>query len=405
MHVAVIGGGASGMAAAYAAAINGAKTILFEKNEKLGKKLFISGKGRCNLTNDSDIQNHLANVVDNPRFLYSAYNAFSPVDLMRLMTEAGVSLKTERGDRVFPLSDKSSDIISAWQKLLLKSNVDIHLNETVLSFDKKDASFAIKTDQKQYTFDKLIIATGGFTYQATGSTGDGYRFARSFGHSIVPLRPSLVGIKAVIPTSLAGLSLKNCEITVKKSEKVLFSEFGEMLFTHSGISGPIVLTASAKINNLPFEELMIYLDLKPAITMETLDQRLIRELTAGGSKALKNRMPELLPKSLIEPILEQAGLDPLAPCHSITKADRLRLALLLKAFPIKPIGLEAFNGAIVTAGGVNVKEVDPKDMQSKLVSGLYFAGELLDVDALTGGYNLQIAFSTGYLAGRSAANA
>lgn len=405
MSVAVVGGGAAGMAAAYAAAKSGAEVVLFEQNEKLGKKLFISGKGRCNLTNDSPIDNHLKNVIDNPRFLYSAYHAFSPNDLIVLIEGAGVPLKTERGDRVFPVSDKSSDILSAWQRLLHKENVTVRLNQKILSVEKEGEDFSLKTSDGVFQFDKVILTTGGFTYQATGSTGDGYRFAERFGHTLIPLKPSLVGLKADLPIELAGLSLKNVALTVTAAGKKIYSDFGEMLFTHTGVSGPIILSASAKINRLDLSEVRLILDLKPALPPEVLDQRLVRELAAGGNKLIKNIMPELLPKSLVPFLLSQAGIDPSTPCHSVTKGDRSRLATALKSLTVLPKDFEEFNGAIVTAGGVSVREVDPKDMQSKLVKGLYFAGELLDVDALTGGYNLQLAFSTGYLAGISAANA
>ena len=405
MLVAVIGGGAAGMAAAYAAADKGAQVVLFEQNEKLGKKVYISGKGRCNLTNDSPIENHVKNVVSNPRFLYSAYHAFPPEDLIALIESTGVSLKTERGGRVFPVSDKASDVISAWQILLQKKNVAIRLNERILSIEKNEERFLLRTSKGETSADRVILATGGFTYQATGSTGDGYRFAEAFGHSLVPLCPSLVGLKVNIPIELAGLSLKNVAITVKKGGKTVYADFGEMLFTHSGVSGPMILSASAKINRLDLADVMISIDLKPALTPEVLDERLLRELSAGSNKILRNVMPTLLPKSLIDFVLRQAKIDPMTPCHSVTKAERGELVNTLKGLTIRPTGFEEFNGAIVTAGGVSVREVDPKDMQSKLVKGLFFAGELLDVDAMTGGYNLQIAFSTGYLAGLGAANA
>ena len=405
MLVAVIGGGAAGFAAAYSAASYGAEVTLFEKNEKLGKKIYISGKGRCNLTNDSDIENHIAHVISNPRFLFSAYHAFSPADLMALMESVGTPLKTERGGRVFPVSDKASDIIAAWKTLLGEAGVKIRLEEPVRQIEKTGEQFSIHTDHGIFVFDKVIIATGGFTYQATGSTGDGYRFAEKFGHGLTDLRPSLVGIKADVPACLAGLSLKNVELSVYSAGKVLFRDFGEMLFTHGGISGPIVLSASAKINRLDLSEVRLTIDLKPALTLEMLDARLIREFAAQANKSLKNAMPALMPKSLIEFVLGQAGISLLRPCHSVTKEERRALCSKIKAIEIMPTGFEEFNGAIVTAGGVSVSEINAKDMQSKIVPGLYFAGEVLDVDALTGGYNLQIAFSTGYLAGRSAAKA
>lgn len=405
MSVAIIGGGAAGLAASYAAALGGAETVLFEKNEKLGKKVFISGKGRCNLTNDSSIENHISNVVNNPRFLYSAYHALSPEDLMNMIRAGGTPLKTERGGRVFPISDKSSDVIAAWKRLIDSVGVDVRLNEEVRALRKQGDTFVLETSEKVYTFDKVIICTGGMTYRATGSTGDGYRFAESFGHTVTDLFPALVGLKASIPETLAGLSLKNVELKVLKKGKEFFSDFGEMLFTHTGISGPIVLTASSKISRLDMKEIELLLDLKPALSDETLDARLVREFSAAANKHLKNVMPELMPKSLIEVVLAQANISPEAPCHSVTREERRRLCSAIKGIKIHPTGTEETNGAIITSGGVSVSEVNAKNMMSKIVPGLYFAGELLDVDALTGGYNLQIAFSTGYLAGQSAANA
>ena len=404
MLIAVIGGGPAGMMAAYAAAEQGANVTLFDRNEKLGKKLFISGKGRCNLTNDSDFNEHIANVVTNPRFMYSAYKALTPRDLMQMIESTGVPLKTERGNRVFPVSNKSSDILSALKRLLSYYPIQICLNERVLSVTKAGESFSLRTDVRTYTYDKVIVCTGGNTYQATGSTGDGYSFARAFGHSIEPLRPALVGLKADVPTELAGLSLKNVRFVVEKEKGVVAEEFGEMLFTHSGISGPIVLTVSSRINKMDLSSLSFHIDLKPAITAETLDERLLREFSAAPNKSLKNVLHALMPRSLISYVIENARINGDIPVHSVTKKARTSLATVLKSLPIRVTGFEEFNGAIVTSGGVKVTEIDPKNMQSKLVPGLYFAGEVLDVDALTGGFNLQIAFSTGYLAGMSAAN-
>ena len=403
MHIAVIGGGAAGMAAAYAAASAGADVVIFERNEKLGKKLFISGKGRCNLTNDSEIEQHLANVMHNPRFLYSAYHALSPTDLIFLIEGRGVKLKTERGGRVFPESDKSSDILRAWQSLLSEARVKFHLEERVHAIGRSEQGFTIDTAVGKYRFDKVIVCTGGITYQATGSTGDGYRFAAKLGHSITQLFPSLVGIRADLPNTLPGLSLKNVEITVLSGGKIVCKEFGEMLFTHTGISGPIVLRASARINRMEMKDVRISLDLKPALSEDVLDARLLRDFGDGINKTIRKVLPSLMPRSLIPLVLIQAGIDPDTPCHSISKEARKALCHIVKGVEIVPIGFEETNGAIVTSGGVAVAEVNAKDMQSKLVPGLYFAGEILDVDALTGGYNLQIAFSTGYLAGMKAA--
>ena len=405
MRIAVIGGGASGMAAAYAAATVGARVTLFESNEKLGKKLYISGKGRCNLTNDSPIETHLENVVSNPRFLFSAYHAFSPKDLMTLMEKSGVALKTERGNRVFPRSDKSSDVISAWKRLLQKAKVNLSLCDRVRSIELKGDVFEVLSASGTYDFDRVIVCTGGITYRATGSTGDGYRFAESFGLSLVQPAPALVGIKADLSAELAGLALKNVGLTCKKEGKILYRDFGEMLFTHEGVSGPIVLSLSSKINRLALKDLTIYIDLKPALSIETLDARLVREFAAAPNKALKNVMAELMPKAIVSTVLTQAQLSKNRPCQSVTKGERQRLVETIKGISILPSDFEEFNGAIVTAGGVSVAEIDPKTLQSKKIKGLFFAGEVLDVDALTGGFNLQIAFSTGYLAGLSAANA
>ena len=404
MDIAVVGGGAAGMAAAYGAASMGARVVVFERNEKLGKKLFISGKGRCNLTNDSDIEHHLANVVNNPRFLYSAYHALTPSDLMRLMESTGTSLKTERGGRVFPLSDKSSDILRAWKSLLELTSVKVHTDERVHSIAKEGEKFTVDTAVGKYFFDKVILCTGGMTYQATGSTGDGYRFAEKLGHTVSELLPALVGIRADLPKSLVGLSLKNVELTACMKGKELFREFGEMLFTHTGISGPIVLRTSSRINKADMSEITLSLDLKPALSFDTLDARLVRDFTANANRSVKNVLPELMPKSLIPLVLERGEIEPETPCHSISKEERHRLARTVKGIEIDPIGFEDMNGAIVTSGGISVTEVNPKDMQSKILPGLFFAGEILDVDALTGGFNLQIAFSTGFLAGTKAAN-
>jgi len=405
MRVAIIGGGPAGMAAAFAAATNGATVTLFESNEKLGKKLFISGKGRCNLTNDSPIENHLSNVLANPRFLYSAYHAFSPKDLMDLVESAGVPLKTERGNRVFPVSDKSSDVISAWTSLLKREKVEVRLRDKVFAVNTLGKGFLLRSESGEHSFDAVVISTGGITYQATGSTGDGYDFARAFGHTVTDLAPSLVGIRADLPRDLAGLSLKNVELSCLQNGKILYREFGEMLFTHSGVSGPIVLTLSAHINRCDLSTLSLSLDLKPALDAETLDARLVREFTASPNKSLQNVMPALMPRSLIGLVLSQAKIAGNRPCQSITKLERRALVSTIKSILLSPLGFEEFNGAIVTAGGVAVSEIDPKSMMSRRVRGLFFAGEVLDLDALTGGYNLQIAFSTGYLAGLHAANA
>lgn len=402
MVVAVIGGGAAGVMAAYSAASFGADVILFEKNEKLGKKMYISGKGRCNVTNNSAIEQHISNVVTNPKFLFAAYNAFSPTDLMQLIESEKIPLKTERGDRVFPISDKSSDIIFAFEKLLKKNNVKVYFNSEVEKVEKVDNQFLIFIGTKSVSVDKVIIATGGFTYQATGSTGDGYKFAKSFGLNVTPLYPALVGLKLKDPLDTPGLALKNVTASITVSGKT-YEEFGEMLFTHTGVSGPIILTLSSYVNKSNINGAKLMIDLKPALNIETLDNRLVREISSQPNKQLKSIMPNILPSSLIVPVLVSAGLTGREICNSITKTQRLSLLSVLKNLTFTIDRFEDFNGAIITSGGVEVKELDPKTMMSKNVSGLYFAGEVIDVDALTGGYNLQIAFSTGYLAGKSAA--
>lgn len=373
---------------------------LFEKNEKLGKKLFITGKGRCNITTTLEGEEFLNNVVRNKKFLYSAIYSFPPSRTMEFFKENNLELKVERGNRVFPKSDKSSDIIKCFEKALVKRDVDIKLNEEVLDVTK-DGNFIITTDKGFYTFDRVIVATGGKSYVSTGSTGKGYEIAKSFGHKVVDLKPALVPI-VINDEDLrecSGLSLKNVELVVKKKNKVFKKFFGEALITHFGISGPVVLTASSYINRIPNKDISLYLDLKPNLDFQTLDNRFLREFSNAPNKNLSNIMEKLLPKNLITPFLTRSKVEGAKKPSNITVEERHRLIKTLKEFPLSFNSIYDINAAIVTSGGVSTTEVDPSTMESKIVTGLYFTGEVLDVDALTGGFNLQIALSTGYLAG------
>lgn len=393
MKIAIIGGGPAGMMCAIKAAENHQVTI-FEKNEKLGKKLFITGKGRCNLTNYCDEREFLKNIVNNSSFMYSSIYSFSPFNTYYYFEELGLPLKVERGNRVFPASDKSSDVIRAYEKKLKTLGVKINLNYEVTSIEKVDGKFIINGREN---FDKVVIASGGISYKLTGSTGDGYKFAKDFGHKVIDQVPGLIGINLKNNFSLAGLTLKNVELKVLKDKKILSREFGEMLFTHRGISGPIVLTTSSKINRL--KDFEMYLDLKPALDTEKLDARILRDFHENQNKNLENVMKSLLPRDLIIYVLESAGISGDKKVNQITKEDRERLVRTIKNFSLKFDSLDDIDRAIVTSGGVDVKDIDPKTMESKKVKGLYFIGEVLDIDGLTGGFNIQIANSTGYSCG------
>ena len=393
MKIAIIGGGPAGMMCAIKAAENHQVSI-FEKNEKLGKKLFITGKGRCNLTNYCDEREFLKNLVNNSSFMYSSIYSFSPFTTYCYFEELGLPLKVERGNRVFPASDKSSDVIKAYEKKLKDLGVKINLNYEVTSIEKVDDKFIINGIEK---FDKVVIATGGISYKLTGSTGDGYKFAKDFGHKVIDQVPGLIGINLKNNFSLAGLTLKNVELKILKDKKIISREFGEMLFTHRGISGPIVLTTSSKINRL--KDFEMYLDLKPALDPEKLDARILRDFHENQNKNLENVMRALLPKDLIIYILENAGISRDKKVNQITKEERESLVRTIKNFSLKFDSLDDIDRAIVTSGGVDVKDLDPKTMESKKVSGLYFIGEVLDLDGLTGGFNIQIANSTGYSCG------
>ena len=405
-RIAVIGGGAAGMMFSIHAAGAGHEVHLYEKNEKLGKKLFITGKGRCNVTNDSDEQQFLQSVISNPRFLYSAIYGWNSGDVIRFFEEAGVKLKTERGNRVFPQSDHSSDVIHALERQLEKNDVQIHLNCPVqgIRIHEEEVSGILLKNGKEIPADAVVVATGGMSYPLTGSTGDGYRFAESAGHKVIPPEPSLVSLltEEEYVRKMQGLSLRNVKLTIKKGKKKIFEDFGEMLFTHNGISGPLVLTASARLGkDLKNGSLQAWIDLKPALEREKLDARLLRDFTEASNRQFRNILGGLLPSSMIPVIIELSGIDPDKRVHDITREERNRLLMLLKEFPLTIIGKGSFHEAIITKGGVNVKEIDPGTMESKIIKGLYFIGEVLDVDAVTGGFNLQIAWSTAHLAAAS----
>ena len=404
MKTVIIGGGAAGMLCSYFCAKNGEDVTLIEKNEKLGKKLYITGKGRCNLTNDCDVQEFLSNVVTNSRFLTGAIYSFSPEDTVKFFEGLGLSLKTERGNRVFPLSDKSSDVIKYLEIALRTAGVTVKLNEKVSAIIAENGSVnAVKTEKDCYKCDKIVVCTGGISYPLTGSTGDGYTFAKSVGHTVTPLRPALCGLELVGDSfaEIAGLSLKNIAFYVYKNGKEIYRDFGELLFTHHGISGPVVISASSYISKAGAGDYEVSIDLKPALDEKTLDSRILRDFSAYNNRALKNSLNDLLPRSLIAEVIVKSGLDGNQSNSEITAINRKKLLETLKDLRYKVKKLRPIEESIVTGGGVNVKEINPKTMQSKLVSGLYFAGEVMDIDALTGGFNLQCAFSTAYLAGNS----
>ncbi len=399
--VAIIGGGASGLMAAYSASEKN-NVYIFEKNEKLGKKIYITGKGRCNLSNFVDVNIFLENVVKNPKFLYKALNTLSPTSTMELFENSGLSLKVERGNRVFPLSDKASDVTKTLEKLLIKRNVKINLNSVCQEILVENGKvIGIIVNGKTLNFDKVIIATGGMSYPLTGSTGDGYKFAKVSGHKIIPIKSALCGIELndTIHKELQGLTLKNVKINAVINGKTLYSDFGELLFTHFGVSGPIILSCSSVINDKNLSGAYINLDLKPALSEEMLELRLLREFKEKNLKSIGYVMRSLVPKNMVAPFLRKAGVSKDVCCSSLSAKQRQDIIKNLKSFKLEIKRLRPIEEAIVTSGGVSVKDVDPKTMQSNLVDGLYFVGEVLDVDAFTGGFNLQIAFSTGYLAG------
>ncbi len=409
--VAVIGGGAAGMMAAVSAAQEGNEVVLYEKNEKLGKKLFITGKGRCNVTNACGTEELFAGVVSNPKFLYSAFYGFDNGKVMQFFEEAGCPLKVERGNRVFPVSDHSSDIIKALKKRLDELSVVVHLNTGVCKVETKETEEGVRAcgvrlfSGKEEKADAVIVATGGISYAATGSTGDGYRFAEKTGHGMTKCRPSLVPLEAeeTFCKDLMGLSLKNVEIVLTYKKKELYRDFGEMLFTHFGVSGPLILSASSRYVQKAYgQRAALSIDLKPALSGEQLDKRLIREFEANKNKAFKNALGALFPTKLIPVMVSLSGIAPEKRVNEITREERQGFAALIKGLPLTITGCRGFEEAVITMGGVSVRDINPSTMESKKVRGLFFAGEVLDLDALTGGFNLQIAWSTGYLAGKGA---
>lgn len=404
MKVAVIGAGASGLMAAYAAAVNGNQVTVFEKNEKCGKKIYITGKGRCNLTNAVSPQEFLQNVVSNPKFLTGAIYSYSSDDTINFFESHGLRLKTERGNRVFPASDKASDVTKYLEKACMSVGVMFNFNNKVNNIGVLNSTVSdIIVNNNRISFDKVIVCTGGISYPSTGSTGDGYKFAENCGHNIIALKPALCGLnlKEKYFSELQGLSLKNVKLTVFYDGEVIKSLFGEMLFTHFGVSGPLILTVSSLINRLDLDKIRLSLDLKPALTDEQLDERILRDFSQSPNKSLAVLLKGLLPASLISEVLKRSGVSGDKKVNSVSKTERLSLLTVMKNFDMLVTSLRQFDEAIVTSGGVDVKDVNPKTMESKIIKGLYFCGEVLDVDALTGGFNLQIAFSTGFAAGNS----
>jgi len=402
--ICVVGGGAAGMMAAGTAALYGADVTIFERGERLGKKLAITGKGRCNVTNNCNTQEFLENVTKNPRFLYAALNAFDTGDTMNFFSGLGVKLKTERGNRVYPESDKAKDIVDAMRKYVDACKI-INKKVTNITYNS-DSTFTVNTDNDKYTFDSVILATGGKSYPLTGSDGAGYRLAVRLGHKVTELLPSLVPIesKSSLCKQMQGLSLRNVEIKITDEEnRIIYSDFGEMMFTHFGVTGPTILSASAHLRNLDIEKLTLSIDLKPALDEKTLDKRLLSDFSEKSNKDFINSLGDILPAKMIEPFVKITGIDPRKKVNSITKEERQTILYTLKSFKIPLYRFRPIEEAIVTSGGIDVACISPKNMQSKIIPGLFFAGEIIDVDGYTGGFNLQIAFSTGYLAGKSAA--
>ena len=410
-HVIVVGGGAAGMFAAIAAAKNGHQVTLYEKNEKLGKKIFITGKGRCNITNAADMEELFDAVVTNSKFLYSSFYGYTNQNVIDFFEDAGVPVKIERGNRVFPISDHSSDVIRALKREMKKVGVKVCLNTEVKSVEAEKGKFnkVVLKDTTTQAADACIVATGGLSYRSTGSTGDGFRFAENVGHKVTQCFPSLVPMETKEPwiCELQGLSLRNVEAKILDGKKELYKDFGEMLFTHFGVSGPLIISASSYVGKKFMDKngqkkgLTLEIDLKPALTEEQLDQRVLRDFEENHNRQFKNAITKLFPTKLIPVMLELGGIDPEKKVNNIEKEERKQFVHLIKHFRMTLTGLRGYLEAIITKGGVNVKEIDPGTMESKLVKGLYFAGEVLDLDALTGGFNLQIAWSTGYAAGNA----
>lgn len=401
MKIAVIGGGPAGMMAAIAAS-DTADVTLFEKNEKLGKKLYISGKGRCNLTNNCSVEEFFANVATNPKFLYGAINKFSPADTVRFCERHGLPLKTERGNRVFPASDKASDVTKMLTAALAQQGVKVQLNCPIKSLECSKTGFLLTTITDILSYDRVILATGGVSYSTTGSTGDGYVFARKLGHEIVPVKPALCRILCKNTKPLEGLSLKNVVVKAERQGVTLDGEFGEMVFADVGLGGPAVLTLSSRLNKIDLTNAYIGIDLKPALDKDKLDARIVRDFSRKMNKDFVNSLDELLPERLIKAVAAQSGIAFDKKVNQITAAERARLVSAVKDLRFELTGLDDAEYGIVTSGGVDVKQINPSTMESKLNRGLYFAGEVMDVDGYTGGFNIQIALSTGYVAGNSA---
>ncbi len=405
--IAVIGGGPAGMMAASTAAEMGADVVLFDKNKNLGRKLRITGKGRCNVTNQCSVQEFISNIPSNGRFMWSALDRFSPEDTMAMFEDAGVPLKVERGRRVFPVSDFAGDIAGAMVKKCQKSGVEIKTWPVIGVCENQDHIWTINTAAESICFKNVIICTGGKSYPRTGSDGDGYKFARELGHDIIDPQPSLVPLTSEdnVCREMCGLSLRNVGLKIIRNDnsKVVYDDFGEMMFTHFGITGPMVLSASAHLPDINKKIYRASIDLKPALDAQKLDARLLSDFAKYSNRDFANALDDLLPQKMIPVVVRRSGIDAHKKVNLITKEERHKLIELLKAFDIKLNGTRPIDEAIITRGGVSVKQINPKTMQSKIKEGLYFAGEIIDVDAYTGGYNLQIAFSTGILAGENAA--
>lgn len=414
LQIVVIGGGAAGMMAAIQAAGEGRKVILLEKNEKLGKKLFITGKGRCNLTNDCDTEELFSRVVNNRKFLYSAFYGFTSQDTISFFEKAGLRVKTERGRRVFPASDKSSDVIRVLEGALASRGVRVYRFTEAVSIETEEGHVVSVTAVRNgktlvYPAQRVLLATGGLSYPSTGSTGDGYRFASRLGHTVMKCHPSLVPLVTKEDCSkLMGVSLKNISFVLKKGKKELYAGFGELLFTHFGISGPLVLSASTCLRKHFLEHgglppLEAFLDLKPALSIEELDARILRDFSEAKNKQLKNALDHLLPKKMLPAVIAVSKISPERKVNELTRQERGQLVEAVKNFPLTVTAVRGYSEAVITSGGISVKEIQPSTMESRLVKGLYFAGEVMDVDAMTGGYNLQIAWATAVAAGRAMA--
>lgn len=410
MRVAVIGGGPAGMLAAISAAKSGDDVTLFEKNNILGKKILITGKGRCNITSSLEIGDFISNIPGNGRFLFSVFENFSNQDIISMLEKEGVKVKEERGNRIFPVSDKAEDVRLALERITKKSGVNVKLNSNVKAIEVGDIGVkAVVLENGKFDADKIILATGGKSYPLTGSNGDGYKIAQSIGHTIKEVRGSLVPMLGDNTCSkLQGLSLRNVGIYIydKEKDKKIYEDFGEMLFTHFGVSGPTILSSSAHVlryknidEKMKPGNIILKIDLKPALSIEQLDARILRDFEEVKNKQFKNSLDKLLPKKMIDVVIEKSKINPDKKVNEITKEERHNLVSLIKNFEVSLLGFRPVEEAIITAGGVNIKEINPKTMESKLVSGLYFAGEIIDVDAYTGGFNLQIAYSTGWTSG------